>query len=136
THADRAAAAEEYGAAKTKQDDGRAQYSTKDELRGDRPRIRRNEWDFEGDRQAPAEKLNQQLQQDRAGGGPENRPGAPEQRHQNHLDVVFDRERVVLVDEDVPLREDPARQARHRGRESKRRDLGGGGVDAEDRGRF
>src|SRR5229473_2732330 len=92
---------------------------------------RRDEREVERDRQAAAQKLDEQLQEDGAGRRAEHSARAAEQRHQDHLDVVLDRKYVVLVDEDVPLREDPTRQARQGRGQREGRNLVGGGVNAE-----
>src|SRR5713226_5159990 len=117
-----ASAPEEVDHSARDEDDAGGQQDAQTDLRIDRARP------------AAGQGLDDQLEGNRARDRPEHGSGAANDRHQDHLDVVRDGEDIFLVDEAVPLCEDPAGQAGERRRDAERRHLVEGRVDADDRG--
>src|SRR6266550_3890778 len=88
----------------------------------------------DGARAATGQRLDDQLERNRAGHWPQHRARPANDRHQDHLDVVGDGEGVVLVDEAVPLGEDRTGDPGERRGDAKGRHLIEGRVDADDGG--
>src|SRR5438874_4976282 len=91
-----ASTAEEVDHAARNEDDADGEQDAQADLRKDGPRA------------TTGQRLDDQLERDRAGDRAKHRAGPADDRHQDHLDVVGDGEGVVLVDEAVPLGEDRA----------------------------
>src|SRR5438093_8701360 len=83
---------------------------------------------------AAGQRLDDEFQGDGPGHRSQDGAGPANHGHQDHLHVVGNREDVLLVDEAVPLGEDPAGQPGQRCRDAERRNLIEVGVHADDLG--